>query len=86
MKLLKARISSFRSVADTNLFVDRKVTILVGPNEGGKTNVLKALESFSPDKAFVETAVCQFSPAYEHGHSPEIQLLFGDFSWGCPLG
>jgi predicted ATP-dependent endonuclease of OLD family len=80
MKLLKAKISSFRSVAETTLSVDAKVTILVGPNEGGKTNVLRALESFGPDKEFVDTAVCQFSPAYDQGQSPEIQLLFGDFS------
>lgn len=80
MKLLKAKISSFRSVAEATLHVDPRVTILVGPNEGGKTNILRALESFAPDKEFVETAVCQFSPAYTQGQSPEIQLLFGDFS------
>lgn len=79
MRLLKAKISSFRSIADTTLVVDPKVTILVGPNEGGKTNILRALESLGPDKEFVETAVCQFSPAYGQGQSPEIQLLFGGF-------
>lgn len=82
MKLLKARISSFRSIAEAALVVDPKVTVLVGPNEGGKTNILRALESVGREKEFEELAVCQFSPAYRHGQSPEIQVMYGDFTPG----
>lgn len=80
MKLLRARISSFKSILETTLSVDSKITVLVGPNEGGKTNVLRALECFSPDKQFSEGLVCQFSEAYQERQPPEVQLLFGEFS------
>jgi len=82
MKLLKAKISAFKSVLETTLNVDSRITVLVGPNEGGKTNVLRALETFNLDKQFSEGLVCQFSEAYQEQQSPEIQLLLGEFSEG----
>lgn len=45
MKLVKAHIRNYRSIRDTGVFdVDSEKTILVGPNEAGKTAVLKALQ------------------------------------------
>ena len=38
MKLIKARIQNFRSIKDTGEFnIEELKTILVGPNEAGKT-------------------------------------------------
>jgi predicted ATP-dependent endonuclease of OLD family len=49
MRLFKARIRKFRSVADSGEFsIDPKVTCLVGKNESGKTAVLHALEKLNP--------------------------------------
>ncbi|MES2062581.1 MAG: AAA family ATPase [Bacteroidota bacterium] len=51
MKLSKARIQNYRSVKDTGEFtLESLKTILVGPNEAGKTVILKALQQLNkPD-------------------------------------
>lgn len=49
MKLTKARIQNYRSVRDTGEFdIEGVKTILVGPNEAGKTAVLQALQRLKP--------------------------------------
>ncbi len=49
MKLLRAKVENYRSILDTDWFeIEPTKTILVGPNEAGKTAVLKALEALNP--------------------------------------
>ena len=49
MKLVKARIQNYRSIRDTGEFdIENVKTILVGPNEAGKTAVLQALQRLKP--------------------------------------
>ena len=49
MRLHKARVRDFRSIRDTGWFeVQPDKTILVGPNEAGKTVLLKALQQINP--------------------------------------
>jgi hypothetical protein len=49
MKLTKAQVQKYRSIRDTGIFeVDQIKTILVGPNEAGKTAVLQALQQINP--------------------------------------
>lgn len=43
MKLSKAEIEDFRSIKSDEINLEDDLTILVGPNEGGKTNTLDAL-------------------------------------------
>ncbi len=48
MKLIKARVQNYRSIKDTGEFeLEELKTILVGPNEAGKTVLLKALQQLS---------------------------------------
>lgn len=48
MRLKKAQIRNYRSVRDTEEFeVEERKTILVGPNEAGKTVVLQALQQLN---------------------------------------
>lgn len=48
MKLKKARIQNYRSIIDTGEFeIEDLKTIMVGPNEAGKTVVLKALQQLN---------------------------------------
>ncbi|WP_353096360.1 AAA family ATPase [Empedobacter brevis] len=51
MKLKKARIQNYRSIIDSGEFeIEDLKTIMVGPNEAGKTVVLKALQQLNkPD-------------------------------------
>lgn len=49
MRLIKARVQKYRSIKDTGLFdVESDKTILVGPNEAGKTVLLQALQQLNP--------------------------------------
>ncbi|MEQ8551828.1 MAG: AAA family ATPase [Cyclobacteriaceae bacterium] len=51
MRLKKARVQNYRSIKDTGEFeIEHYKTILVGPNEAGKTVLLKALQQLrKPD-------------------------------------
>jgi energy-coupling factor transporter ATP-binding protein EcfA2 len=45
MRLIKARVQNYRSIVDTGEFeIEKLKTILVGPNEAGKTVILQALQ------------------------------------------
>lgn len=49
MRLKAARVQNYRSIKDTGWFdVEQLKTILVGPNEAGKTTILRALEAVNP--------------------------------------
>jgi predicted ATP-dependent endonuclease of OLD family len=49
MRLLRARVRNYRSIRDSGWFeVEPGKTILVGPNEAGKTALFYALQSLNP--------------------------------------
>lgn len=49
MRLSAARVQKYRSIRDTGWFdVEDTKTILVGPNEAGKTAILQALQQINP--------------------------------------
>jgi hypothetical protein len=49
MKLIKARVQNYRSIIDSGWFdVESEKTIMVGPNEAGKTILLQALQQINP--------------------------------------
>ena len=51
MRLTHARVQNYRCVRDTGWFdVEQGKTILVGPNEAGKTAVLEALQQINPSE------------------------------------
>jgi predicted ATPase len=51
MRLKKARVTKYRSIRDSEWFdVEHGKTILVGPNEAGKTVLLVALQQLNPPK------------------------------------
>jgi predicted ATP-dependent endonuclease of OLD family len=48
MKLTRARIQNYRSIIDTGEFeIEKLKTIMVGPNEAGKTVILRALQQLN---------------------------------------
>jgi energy-coupling factor transporter ATP-binding protein EcfA2 len=52
MRLRKARVKKYRSIRDTGFFdVEAGKTILVGPNEAGKSALLEALQRINPPSA-----------------------------------
>ena len=54
------RIQNFRSINDTGqVDLESEITALIGRNESGKTNFLKALQSFNPDYFYDHEDLCQ---------------------------
>lgn len=48
MKLLSFRIQNFRSINDSGTIEASRITALLGRNESGKSNLLRALQSLNP--------------------------------------
>ena len=49
MKIVSFRVQNYRSIIDTNNIDMEDVMVLVGPNQAGKSSVLKGLNSLSFD-------------------------------------
>ena len=78
MRLQKARVQKYRSIRDTGWFdVESMKTILVGPNEAGKTVLLKALEQINPTDS-----VQRFDPLRDFPRSELSDLRFDGNSGG----
>ena len=53
MRLTRVEIEGYRSIGrKVDIRVERDVTILIGANDHGKTNILSAIEHLNPDKQF----------------------------------
>lgn len=71
MRIIKARITDYRSVIDSGSFeVERDKTILVGVNEAGKTALLRALQSIN---APTDTPPLDFLTDYPRANLNDIQ-------------
>ena len=54
MRLSQVQIQNYKSVVDSGVVdIEERVTVLIGKNEQGKTNFLKALASFDPKKKYM---------------------------------
>jgi predicted ATP-dependent endonuclease of OLD family len=64
MQIKKVLIQNFRSINCLDeILLDKKITILIGRNEHGKTNFLKALESFTIGHEYVDEDLCTYCSA-----------------------
>jgi len=52
MILTKATIKNFRSIKDATIDFDPRVTVMVGPNESGKSNILLGIKKFFSREEF----------------------------------
>lgn len=78
MRIGKVLIQNFRSINHSGeILLDKEVTTLIGKNEHGKTNFLKALESFNVDYKFVDEDLCTYCRAkkeLESGKSGKVDI------------
>lgn len=70
--LKKIRIKDFRSFVDEDVVFD-DITTIVGANEGGKTNVLDAVEHLTNKEGFKKNDLRKGSKDYPHG---EIEIKY----------
>jgi len=80
MLVSKAVIKAFRSIYDFKMPIDAKITVLIGANESGKTNTLRAIDSFRPGCPYSSNLTCQYSDYYHQGKCPEVSLEFTKLS------
>lgn len=67
---------AFKSIYEISLTFNPKISVFIGANESGKTNILKSIESFRPDIPFDSSLTCQYSNNYYMGKCPEITVEF----------
>lgn len=79
MKLSKVVIKNFRSIKNLAIDLSGSSTILVGKNEAGKSNILRAMHMLSPDVKPRPQDVRQPLPSEDEIDQANIQFLF-DFS------
>ena len=73
MRLIKAQVKNYRSVRDSGLFdIELSKTILVGPNEAGKTAILRALQQINPP-----TDTPKFAPLRDYPRSSYNDITTG---------
>ncbi len=80
MTISNAFIRAFKSIFELTIPFDPKISVLIGPNESGKTNVLKALAAFNLESEFDNSMTCQYSDFYYQKKPPEIILEFFNIS------
>lgn len=76
MHISSVAVKAFRSIMDMEIHLDSQITVLIGPNESGKTNILKAIEAFNPDSNLTKDLTCQYSTYFDEGKFPEIIVEF----------
>lgn len=77
MVIKSVYIRAFKSIYEISISLNPKINVMIGANESGKTNILKALESFRSDIPFDSSLTCQYSNNYYMGKCPEISLELG---------
>ena len=80
MIISRAFIRAYKSVFELAFPLDPKITTLIGANESGKSNILRALNAFSPGAPFDNSLTCQYSDYYYQGKSPEVAMEFTQIS------
>jgi predicted ATP-dependent endonuclease of OLD family len=66
MRIKKVIVQNYRSIRHSGeVSLDGKITTLIGKNEYGKTNFLKALESFGRDYEYKDDDLCTYSEVAE---------------------
>jgi len=73
-------VRAFKSIFELSFPVDPQITILIGPNENGKTNILRALEAFKLELPYDNSLTCQYSDYYYQKKCPEIALEFSNLT------
>lgn len=73
----KVRVISYKTnVSEQELDVDPKITVLIGGNETGKTNVLQAINKFSLENKFETEDISRSSNRYRKTILPNVGIAF----------
>lgn len=73
-------IRAFKSIYEMTFPFDKNITVIIGANESGKSNLLRSIEYFKYELPFDNSLTCQYSDYYYQGRCPEIALEFVDLN------
>lgn len=73
-------VNSFRSILQLSIPIDPTITVLIGSNESGKTNILKSIDSIRSEVQLSTDMTCQYSEFYTQGSPPHIAIEFTNLS------
>lgn len=77
MRLKRVEIDGYRSIRTTvQVEIERDVTILLGANDHGKTNVLNAIEHLNSDKPFIFETDLNWDQIEESASFPCVRFHF----------
>ena len=75
MKLRNVRVTNYRSIVDSELFeIDETKTILVGPNEAGKTALLQAMQQLNPPAGIKQLNALRDYPRAQYNRISQRQI------------
>lgn len=77
MKLLRAKIQNYRSIKSVTLTFEPPCRVLVGVNESGKSNILRALAHLDPEEEITDDDLRVFGREEDHEAESEIWFVFG---------
>lgn len=78
MKLIRVELNGYRCFAKAELDVDPQATVLMGPNDTGKSYLLLALKAFSDQQNFKDDDLCALLPDSSQ-ELPQLSLVFSGF-------
>lgn len=77
MLIEKIRVQNFKSIVDSGeVKIDEGLTLLIGKNDQGKTNLLKALESFNKNYQYQEADWCYYVSKSEPKNAEIVKIWF----------
>lgn len=76
MRLARAEIRNFRSIKSITINFEPKCRVLVGINESGKTNILRALALLDPSRSVAAEDVRDFPPQEDFNAEAYVRFVF----------
>lgn len=80
MKLTRVELKDYRCFAQTTLTVDPYATVLMGPNDAGKSWLLRALATFGARQDFAIDDTRKVSAAEGRSGQMQLTLEFSSFN------
>lgn len=81
MKLESFRVMNYRSINDSGKISVSRITALLGRNESGKSNLLRALYSLNPDDGFAELSPIKDFPRHRRLEECTADTLVLSTTW-----
>jgi DNA replication and repair protein RecF len=86
MVIQKIRLQNFRNFSSKNIVFSDKITVIVGPNASGKTNILESLNLLSTGKSFkakLEVEMIKYGEDLARVKTEGIEAMItkGDNGW-----